>query len=184
MLLVAYLALHRTFMYSKNQVFVLLHRHRGQYRVCTFAWLHCCCLPRSALLGTFLEELRTEVPSMGRQLVSALLSLVCFSSVAPHCCSFALMFALAQLLALRLVFCEWCRLNLASEALLFSSWHSTAMRKRWAEQAAARSAHAPESRTASPPPSRSPSPASHPEVVDLVDDNSLQPIFSHGQAQA
>ena len=51
------------------------------------------------------------------------------------------------------------------------------MRKRWAEQSAARSAPAPESRTASPPPSRSPSPASHLEVVDLVDDNSLHRFF-------
>ena len=51
------------------------------------------------------------------------------------------------------------------------------MRKRWAEQAAARSVHAPESHTASPLPSRSPSPASHTEVVDLVDDNSLHRFF-------
>ena len=51
------------------------------------------------------------------------------------------------------------------------------MRKRWAQQSAARSATAPESRTASPPPSRSPSPASCTEVVDLVEDTTLHRFF-------
>ena len=51
------------------------------------------------------------------------------------------------------------------------------MRKRWAQQSAARSAPAPESRTVSPPPSRSPSPVSCIEVVDLVEDTTLHRFF-------